>query len=163
MFNQDLRNILCEKNRLHRKYCSLPNDYNKEKYRTCRNSLSALIKMTKCCYAASLQSKCKDSHQQWKSINKLIHPGEKRGTINTIQFKNEPITEPSKIANAFNEYFTSIGPNLAISMNSEPIIPNRCVFSINLLPTNPDEIYKTIKLLHNTVAGVDHVNAIVVK
>lgn len=45
-------------------------------------------------------------------------------------------------------------------MNSEPIIPNPCVFSINLLPTDPGEIYKTIKLLRNTATEIDHVSAL---
>lgn len=68
------------------------------------------------------------------------------------------------MAEAFNEYFTLIGPKLANKLPREnPAIPTPVDYSLCLLPTTPDEIFDIIKLLNNSAPGIDHINSMVIK
>jgi hypothetical protein len=47
--------------------------------------------------------------------------------VNELKFNDSKITSPEKIANAFNTYFTDIGPNLASSIDDTDITFDRFV------------------------------------
>lgn len=122
-----------EKNKLHHKYCRLPNDYNIERYWACCNSQKTQIKSAKCHNAAISLSGCDNSQQQWKVIDKHIQPGSKQHPFDDIQHvftENVKIKNPYENANVFNEYFTSIWPKLASTINAYPVITALCNFSI---------------------------------
>jgi hypothetical protein len=53
----------------------------------------------------------------WKTINDLLGRSPNDTTVNELKINDSNITPTEEIANAFNEYFTNIGPNLANSID----------------------------------------------
>lgn len=80
----------------------------------------------------------------------------------SFNHKNKIITDHREIANAFNDYFITIGPNLAkkipdCSSKFDDYLPqNTNLYSLFLSPTNPSEIISIInKLPKNSAPGID--------
>lgn len=69
-------------------------------------------------YTTSLLNHCESNKEQWNVINKFIRPGSsKSNNIESINFKDNELRDPEIIANAFNEFSVSIGPDLANKIN----------------------------------------------
>ena len=59
----------------------------------------------------------KDAKMTWKHINALLNrTNNKHNFPGYFMEDNHKYSTPSEIAEAFNKYFTGIGPNLASSM-----------------------------------------------
>ncbi len=54
--------------------------------------------------------------EAWKTINDLLGRSANDNIVNELKINDSNITSTEEIANAFNEYFTNIGPNLANSI-----------------------------------------------
>ena len=54
----------------------------------------------------------------WKTINNLLGRKNKQTVVNELKLGDNSLTIPKDIAEGFNDYFSSIGPNLA-SQNDE--------------------------------------------
>ena len=65
--------------------------------------------------------------EAWKTINNLLGRSSSNTVVNELKFNDAKITSPEKIANAFNTYFTDIGPKLASSMDDTDITFERFV------------------------------------
>lgn len=78
---------------------------------------------------------------------------------------NAKISNLVNIANAFNQFFVSIGLQLAKKLlTNQIIVPRSTSFECNSsFPTDPDEIATIIRKLKNTAASMDHVSATVLK
>ena len=77
-----------------------------------RNILKQSIKDAKRIYFQSIFAKFKhDIKRTWSIINESLH----RKTISSRIFyhNGKTLEDPSEIANAFNEYFISIGPSIS--------------------------------------------------
>ena len=59
-------------------------------------------------YSQELESAEGDFKSTCKVINKMINKGKPH---NNIHLNNQELTNSSEIANAFNSFFTSIGPD----------------------------------------------------
>ena len=90
----------------------------------------------------------------WKGIWQLItlksrskiHP-------NIVRVKGKDITNPLEIANAFNNFFMNVGPNLSKTIldSSKPcknFLKNSSLNSFLLKATNEDEVHKPISQLN---------------
>ena len=49
----------------------------------------------------------------WKTLGSIISNKKKETKINKLNIKNQIINDPTQIANAMNNFFTNIGPDLA--------------------------------------------------
>ena len=62
----------------------------------------------------------------WKTKNNSMHRKEKNCSVQCIksEISNEVLSEPGKIAEYLNNYFTNVGPNLAKKINSSNDVLN---------------------------------------
>ena len=86
--------------------------------RTKRNDINKQIRAKKKCYILKeTLSKC--PKRIWSAIRKLI-PGEKTmQVIQAIKTQEKEITDPLEIATTFNDYFSTVGQNLAAQITKD--------------------------------------------
>jgi hypothetical protein len=82
-------------------------------YKRCKNKLSSLIKKTKEEYFKAKLSNAKNSKESWQAINELLNKRSKTTQIKQLNINDRVITDDDKIADSFNEYFSTIGCTLS--------------------------------------------------
>ena len=125
------------KDKLYKKYIANPNESNKTKYDRYRNSLTNLIRMAKSdFYSRSFEQVKHNMSSNLKLINQILNKSpEKPATIQAFCNGTDVLTDPSSIANQFNKFFTSIGPELAAQIapsDADPISYVRGAFPHSL-------------------------------
>ena len=91
--------------------------------------------------------------------------------VKELNVDGKVLTEPSPIANAFNNYFINIGPNLARKITNPGgshrdyiKVPNSCCSSMAVLETDNLEIFDIVSALDpNTSCGYDEISSNVIK
>ena len=81
---------------------------------------------------------------------------------------NSKFDQPEQISNAFNSYFTNIGPNLAAKIDSNicftRYLKQPCENSLFFTPTHVYEIIDIVKSLKNTKSsGFDEISVYMLK
>ena len=82
-------------------------------YKRCKNKLNNLIKETKQEYFRDKLSNAKNSKESWRTINELLNKKPKTSEIKELDINGQLITDDDKIAEAFNQYFSTIGSTLS--------------------------------------------------
>ena len=155
------------KNKLYKSYRKSPFCYErKAKYKMARNSVVKMIVDSKRAYFKD-QIAIATQKQKWQIINSLAIFKRKSAlnTPNSIVIEGQEIYEPSEMANAFNNYFACIGPNLSKSLalkssdipclNLIPVCSNR--FNFNEISV--EEIESYLKALDATKSpGLDGIS-----
>ena len=72
-----------------------------------------------------------DAKSTWKVINKILKPNSKRQNDFQIEENCTKLSDSTEIANAFNDYFSSVAPNLAAE------IPDVGIDPLSYLSRNP--------------------------
>ena len=91
----------------------------------------------------------------WEGIRKIINTTTKRGKeINCIQIGNKTINNPTKIANNFNNHFTSIAEKIEDNLvkskfNYSKYLSNPNEYSFLIKPANAEEVLCEITKLKN--------------
>ena len=100
---------------LYKRMLSLPNQTRQSQYKAYRNKLNTLIRIAKCNYFSGRFESVKNNLKEtWKLINQVINKSKRKPSLpNTFNYRNKTLTDPSKIANHFCDYFTNIDANLA--------------------------------------------------
>lgn len=111
--------MMQRKNKLYHSYKINPNDDTRESYRTCRNQLNNALRKVKFLFYASELSHCHDKCSHWKAVQHFIQPKRKRPEIDGIRCELQLLEDRRDTANAFNDYFVSVGPNLAKTMSQK--------------------------------------------
>jgi hypothetical protein len=88
--------------------------------------------------------------------------------IASITINDSTVSEPIKIAQHFNKYFSSIGNNLASSLPINHLDPMRYMNpnaprSLFLSPVTSNELYTIIFNLKDASAGIDDIKPITIK
>ena len=79
------------------------------RYKQYRNLLSTLLRKSKKFYFTRFfQENTKDLKNMWREINKIISSNNSNHIFPTAIIVNKTITNPSDIANAFNNYFAKV-------------------------------------------------------
>ena len=87
-------------------------------YKTSRNRVNIAIRHAKAeYYRNKIAHQNKNSKEAWKTINDLLGRSPSDITVSELKVNGSNITSTEEIANAFNEYFTNIGPNVANSIH----------------------------------------------
>ena len=96
-----------------------------EQYKQARNETNNAIKSAKRQYFLhNLELNKKNSSKTWKLINELSSRKScTNRNITEIKTDNETINSAHEIAEVFNNFFTSIGPNLASKLSPSNIDP----------------------------------------
>ena len=103
------------KNKLYEKFLKTNSLYYHSKFKYYRNRINHLLKVSKSQYYNQyFLDDIKDSKRVWNDIKQIIHfkPKTSHKAVKIIN-ENIEMTNPYMIANAFNNYFASVGNNLA--------------------------------------------------
>ena len=109
---------ITRKNELFKRYVRCKNNLIKnqkyEEYRVLKNNLNEIINNSKKMYYEKYFINNNNNLRKiWKGIKEIINIKSKNYDIPTcIQVENNIITDPLKICNSFNEYFTSIADDI---------------------------------------------------
>ena len=113
-----------------------------------------------------------DIRNQWKILRDLIGKDNDKTTISSrFRVNDMVITDPNRIANSFCDYFSLIGPTYGSNISNSSIssedylskIP-KVSNSLFLLPTCPDEIFRTIQSMRpKKSAGHDGISTKFIK
>ena len=120
-----IKNSIKLKNRLYKKYLMTKSDYYKSKYKYYRNKLNNLQRISKRMYYEKYFAKNNHNDKNiWKGIKQLITL-KPRGNYIPIKVvkDNHEITNTRDICQAFNDYFSNIGKNLAETIPSTNTTP----------------------------------------
>ena len=103
------------KNKLYEKFLKTNSLYYHSKFKYYRNRIYHLLKVSKSKYYNQyFLDNIKDSKRVWSGFKQIIHfkPKTSHKAVKIIN-ENIEMTDPYMIANALNNYFTSVGNNLA--------------------------------------------------
>ena len=114
--------------------------YHWSKYQNLRNRINIEMKLAKSYFCqCEFQNCCRSSDlkKTWALINFLSGKKNKSSDINEIVVYNNTISDPTAIAESFNDYFVNIGPELASEASrskefEENGLPNNCSRSISM-------------------------------
>ena len=99
-------------------------------YKRCKNKLNNLIKETKNEYFRNKPSNAKNSKESWQTINELLNKKPKTTEVKELDINGQLITDDDEIADAFNQYFSTIGSTLSDKIIGNGIDPMRFVTPI---------------------------------
>lgn len=151
-----LRISIQKKNILYKKFIQSRSQYYHDKFKSYRNKLNHLIKLSKTNYYnqyfSSNRSNIKNT---WKGVKEVV--GFNAGNTNLpskiITDDNNELTDCTSIANSFNQFFTKIGRNLAASVpnsNTSPLtfMPPVCNNTFHFTPISRKEIEDQIEQIN---------------
>ena len=128
--NNTLRDSIKEKHRLYN-LCQEDPDF-VPLYKQQRNLVSNKIKQAKMqYYNDKFNNNIHDAKSTWKVINNILKPNSKRQKDFQIEEKGTKLSDSTEIAYAFNNYFSSVAPNLAAE------IPDVGIDPLSYLSRNP--------------------------
>ena len=99
-----------------------------------------------------MEEKGREPRAFWKILNTVL-PGKtnSHATIDKLTIDGSELTEPNQIANAFNNYFATVAPNLLQhehqtkeSYNNEP---QEAESHFNFRKLSVDEVFKMLKTI----------------
>ena len=109
----DILQSVKHKKVLYKKYLHKPNSCNESKYKHFRNKLNTEIRNVKIKYFERKFAAYKSNIKMtWNLINLLINKGGKGVSETPVRCNGKITNDSYEIANAFNSYFTRVGPNL---------------------------------------------------
>ncbi len=82
-----------------------------------------------------------DPKKAWKIGNKILNRENKSSDINCINYETHQISNPNELAECFNNYFTSIGPEIANGIDSSDVN-----FSDNIMNISSRFNFQTISV-----------------
>ena len=146
------------RDKLLRKYISTNDCQNKQvlwqKYKQLRNSISSQLNVNKSKYYSKYFEENKSNITNiWKGIKDLVTiKNNHSNTKFSLYHNNELKTDPTEVANIFNDFFVKIGPKLASKIpntnrNFSHLNSTKNLNSIYLKPTDEDEVKKIISSL----------------
>ena len=92
------------------------------KYKQYKNKLNHIIRVAKNKHYEEQLIKYKhDTKVQWKALNEIMNPNNTSSMLTTEfigRSLGEKITDPTSMANRFNDYFVNIGQGLAKKLSN---------------------------------------------
>ena len=160
-------NSIKHRNKLQRLYAKWPLSY-EATFKKYRNMLTAVIRVAKeKYYKSKLTHQSGDIRKTWETINHLM--GKNKSKLpSSMEFNDKTISDNSKIAEEFNNYFSNIASKLASEISPPTVpfdsfLPEPVPFSFFLRPTTELEVSNVIKDLKFTSPGYDDINIKVIK
>ena len=162
-------NSIKTRNKLYKKALRSKNEQEICRYRKYRNILTSVIRLSrKLHYSYVLERNKGKTSMLWSTVNDII--GKKQtNCVNTFIIDGQQISDPTRISEEFNTYFTKIGPELARNIKSceshfSDYLPKTCEKSLFLNPTNLHEVTDTVRSLKRSKSsGFDEISVNLLK
>ena len=126
-------------------------------YKSYCNTLTRIKTLTKkLFYKTQFDVHKHDSKKTWNTSRTLLPAKPEAQTPTSISVNSMSLSDPTLIAEAFNEYFARIGKTLINKFTVDPdntylsYVKHLCPSSLYLYPTTPAEIFRLITLLRLT-------------
>ena len=166
------KKICQRRSSLYKKYLRNPTCHRLNAYRQFRNFVTNKLRHAKSEYFYDKFNSVKNNARKtWEYINSLL--GKKKGksaNIDSVKLDDEIITDKGKIADAFNEFFSTIGTKLSnqqtntVKEKFKTYVNTPVTQSLFLKPIKPKELMKIVlKMKNNTSPGYDNISIKVVK
>lgn len=97
-----------------------------------------------------------DPKKQWNLLNNFLNESSGNSPISEIIYNNISLQQPTSIANAFSDFFSSI-PTTQSGIPKCSV--SRVASSFFLLPVTADEVCSVLLNLKNKCAGLDNISA----
>lgn len=143
----------------------MPTVSNRTRFTVYKNKLTKIIRQAKEMHYQNLfDSNIGNLTKTWQIIKDIIGSNKKKSNNISLIINNKIVTDKHEIADALNNYFTTIGPNLAskipdyssTSFDSATKISNPNSFFLS--PTNVSEVVSVINKLPTKAApGIDNI------
>ena len=167
-----LKKSIKEKNRLYALLVKYPCQYSRDRYRSFKNRLNHLLRISERNYAKSQLDRYNcDIKRQWSMINCLLERGRHVPMPSSmrVQTSSEPLTSPEEISEKMNAFFINSGkmvltnnpPHATDPLNSLADVSHR--HSMFARIATKDEILKIMEHLKDSSAGIDKLKPKVVK
>ena len=132
-----------------------------DRFNTYKNILRKVIKSAKISYYISkFNAIAGDVKKTWKAIKSILQSKAKNSEFK-INISGETVTDQVLISEKFNEYFASIGPNLAANIPQTNTNPLSCLTaspnSFMFFECTGNEVLKVINSLKNKRKGLDEI------
>jgi hypothetical protein len=102
------------KNKLHKLSITDPSMANTQKYKNYKTIYSRVLRGAKKLYfKKKINDNIGNPKKTWDTLNELMGKAKKKDLIAQLNINDVTETEPTKIANHFNSFFTSIGSKIA--------------------------------------------------
>jgi len=165
-FSSGLLKSSIKKNKLYRKFLQNPTPHNCDTYKQYKNKFTHILRIAKKnYYSYQLKESARNIKSTWNIINELLNNKKSSAKIPTNFIKDGiSFTNPSEIANGFNDFFANVGRHLAEKIactDGCPIDPiTGCFPAIgNFDPPTTREVLCIINNLNYTAAGHDEIRA----
>lgn len=168
-----IKTSIKHRHKLQKLFAKWPLTYG-EQFKRYRNTLTTIIRQAKQNYYKTKLSECSGNNEKtWQTINNLI--GRKKSQLPSFfSHNNTNLINNIDIAEGFNEYFSSVGKNLAEAhsdhnahndtvVHYKHFLPPPVPFSLYLKPTTLSELRNVIANLKLTSPGHDNIDIRVVK
>lgn len=168
-----LKKSIQTKSRLYKLWVKNKNAVTENNYKIYANILKKVIKKAKTEFNKSIfNNRVSNAKSMWKQINRVFSknaPKSSNNNMPTIIHNNKDLKDDKEKADAFSEYFASVGENLAKN------IPSSTVSYTNYLPVpNPNSIYlddisyeellaSIISLKNSKSTGPDDLSCFIIK
>ena len=157
--SQGIRQAIKTKNKLFKRYIRNKSQVNHSRCKIYRNKLKHILNVSKRLYYNEYFSyRVNNVKATWKGIKQLISiKGGKLSFPRRLIVSDNTLTDAKSIANAFNEYFSSIGPSVASDIKSgnrsyaEFLTTSQCS-SFYVTPVTPMEVENVISSLNASKA-----------
>ena len=133
-----------------------------ENYKRIRNKVNIELKNAKKeYYSTRIADEGNNPKKAWKIINNLLGRKNKQTVVNELKLGDNSLTNPKDIAEGFNDYFSSIGPNLASQNDNTNFDFETYVKKVEseftaFQPVTINQVYKLLTgLPSNKATGVD--------
>ena len=155
-----------KKNKLFKLKLKTPTDANISKYKDYCTIYNKLRRQAKRNHYISIFNKYKhDTKNSWSAIKKIIGKASNKNNMpSSFTVHGQSISDGTQIANEFNNFFSSIGKNLADSIYEPVTNYNRHLLNKNnnsffMSPVSPEDIIKTAKTLKPKLSeGYDNIS-----
>ena len=158
--NDNILSQIHDKDYHHKKYIKERNPQLWQNYKHARNKLTSTIKSAKADYYATILEENKYNPQNvWKTIKSLLPNKRTISAPNKLKVDNISITDPTLVANTFNEYFTNIGVKLSAHLQSElaDTVPTKLTENMFKMPVISTDYILTqlMKMPNGKATGLD--------
>lgn len=169
--SRQLIDLIKERDKTYKRMKRMQHNLNlQENFRELKKRVQDMVKKDKSSYYEGEFTKAnKNSKKTWSIINSLLFNKKKtQGTvINKLENQGTMISDPKEICNAVNDYFTSIGQELANKFDghqADSTLSYTAIHSMFLTPVSRSEVINIILSLKScTSAGYDGITPKVIK
>ena len=99
-----------------------------DEYKASRNKVNIALRQAKADYYRNkIATQNNNPKEAWKTINSLLGRSFSDTSVNELKINDANLTSPGEIAEAFNTYFSNVGPILANSMADSSVSFEQCV------------------------------------